>query len=54
VSRHFDSFRAAARENAISRVYVGFHFEHAARAGVRHGYRIGDWTMDSLLRSNVS
>jgi hypothetical protein len=51
VSRSFDSFRHAARENAISRVYVGFHFKHAARAGLRHGHRIGDWTVDSLLRS---
>jgi hypothetical protein len=53
VSRRFDSFRTAARENAISRVYVGFHFRHAAQAGMRHGYRIGDWTMDSQLRSDV-
>jgi len=51
VSRSFDSFRHAARENAISRVFVGFHFRHAARAGLRHGHRIGDWTVDSLLRS---
>lgn len=53
VSRRFESFRQAARENAISRVYVGFHFRHAARAGTRHGYRIGDWTMDSQLRSDM-
>jgi hypothetical protein len=51
VSRSFDSFRHAARENAISRVFVGFHFRHAARAGLRHGHRIGEWTVDSLLRS---
>ena len=53
VSRSFDSFRRAARENAISRVLVGFHFRHAARAGLRHGHRIGDWTVGSQLRSDV-
>jgi hypothetical protein len=53
INRRFDSFHDAARENAISRVYVGFHFRHAARAGTRHGYRIGDWTADNLLRSDA-
>lgn len=53
VSRRFDSFRHAARENAISRVFVGFHFRHAARAGLRHGHRIGDWTVGSQLRADV-
>lgn len=47
--RRFDSLRAAARENATSRVLVGFHFPHAARAGLRHGNRIGAWTVSTQL-----
>lgn len=47
--RRFDSLRAAARENAVSRVLVGFHFPHAARAGLQHGQRIGSWTVDTQL-----
>jgi hypothetical protein len=49
-TRHFDSFRDAARENAWSRVLVGFHFWHASQEGLRHGYRIGHWTVRHELR----
>jgi hypothetical protein len=47
--RSFESLRAAARENAVSRVLVGFHFPHAAWAGLRHGQRIGSWTVRTQL-----
>ncbi len=49
-TRHFDSFRDAARENAVSRVLVGYHFWHGAQEGLRHGYRIGSWTVRNELR----
>ncbi len=34
-TRHFDSFRDAARENAFSRVLVGYHFPAVLTGGVR-------------------
>lgn len=48
--RHFRSVTAAARENAVSRVYVGFHFRRATEVGTRHGLAIGTWTATTLLR----
>lgn len=41
VLRHYDSFSQAARENAESRIYIGFHFRYAVETGTRHGERIG-------------
>ena len=48
--RHFSSFSQAARENAVSRIYVGFHFRDAVVVGTRHGKRIGNWTVNHSLR----
>jgi len=31
--RHFTSFSDAADENAVSRIYVGFHFRDAVETG---------------------
>ncbi len=41
VLRAYRSFSQAARENADSRVLVGFHFPHASRTGLAHGYQVG-------------
>ena len=48
--RHFTSFSQAADENAVSRIYVGFHFRDAVDKGTRHGEKIGDWTVNHFLR----
>ena len=48
--RHFTRFSQAARENALSRIYVGFHFRDAVRTGTRHGERIGNWTVRRVMR----
>jgi hypothetical protein len=50
VTRHYDGFSDAARENAWSRVLVGFHFWHASQAGLQHGSDIGAWTVGHLLQ----
>jgi len=39
--RHFGQLSQAARENALSRIYVGFHFRRAAETGLTHGREIG-------------
>jgi hypothetical protein len=48
--RQFTQFSQAANENAVSRIYVGFHFRDAVEVGTRHGRLIGNWTVKSVLR----
>ncbi len=48
--RHFSRFSQAMRENGVSRIYVGFHFRDAVGTGIRHGKRIGTWTVNHVLR----
>lgn len=48
--RHFTSFSQAEQENAVSRIYVGFHFRDAVLTGSHHGEQVGDWTVDHVLR----
>jgi hypothetical protein len=48
--RQFTQFSQAANENAVSRIYVGFHFRDAVEVGTRHGRLIGNWTVNRVLR----
>jgi hypothetical protein len=48
--RAFSSFSAAADENGLSRILVGFHFRHAVEDGIQHGQKIGDWVVAHALR----
>ena len=48
--RHFASFSQAADENAVSRIYVGFHFRDAVETGTRHGEKIGRRAVNHFLR----
>lgn len=48
--RHFSSFSQAADENAVSRIYVGFHFRDAVETGTRHGEKIADRAVNRFLR----
>jgi hypothetical protein len=41
VTRHFTSFSEAAKENANSRIYIGFHFRHATIEGLKLGSKVG-------------
>ena len=43
-------FSQAADENAVSRIYVGFHFRDAVKTGTRHGKRIANWTVNHVMR----
>ena len=43
VTRSFRSVGQAARENADSRVFVGYHFRHATDVGVAQGRAVGSW-----------
>lgn len=48
--RHFTSFSQAADENAVSRIYVGFHFRDAVETGTDHGEKIGNRAVNHFLR----
>ncbi len=46
--RSFTSFRQAAQEVSISRVYGGIHFRSDCDAGNRHGTKIGQFVIDKI------
>ncbi|MGH8822905.1 MAG: vanadium-dependent haloperoxidase, partial [Jiangellaceae bacterium] len=48
--RHFTRFSQAADENAVSRIYVGFHFRDAVETGTRHGEKIANRAVNLFLR----
>ena len=48
--RHFTSFSQASKENGVSRIYVGYHFRDAVDTGIKHGEKIGKWTVNNFLR----
>jgi len=50
VTRSFHSVREAARENADSRIYIGFHFRHATDKGVSAGEQVGRYVGDNSLQ----
>jgi hypothetical protein len=49
-TRAFESFREAAMECAMSRVYLGIHFRYDSEEGYRLGRQIGDYAWDNFLR----
>ena len=49
-TRSYTSFSQAAAENAVSRVYIGFHFRHATAAGRALGVQVGEWAVANTLR----
>lgn len=48
--RHFESFREAAEEAAISRLYGGIHYRAAIERGLEQGYCIGAYTNGLVTR----
>mgnify|MGYP000429133832 CR=1 FL=1 len=42
VTRHYTSFSQASEENAISRVYLGIHWDFDLTAGINSGNRIAN------------
>jgi PAP2 superfamily len=48
--RHFTRFSQAADENAVSRIYVGFHFRDAVETGTNHGEKIGNRAVNHFLQ----
>jgi len=50
ITRSFDSFSDAARENGNSRIYAGIHFRSAVEKGIKQGNRIGRFVFNHSLR----
>ncbi len=50
VTRTFATVADAARENALSRVYVGFHFRHATDVGLAMGRAVGEYVAANALK----
>lgn len=49
-ARSFTSLSQAARENSLSRIYVGYHFRKACMDGEALGKRIGAWIATHSLQ----
>lgn len=50
VTRTYKSILTAARENSLSRIYVGFHFRKAALEGEAQGTNVGNYIYDHSFR----
>jgi hypothetical protein len=50
--RNFSSFSQAARENSLSRIYVGYHFRKACMDGEVLGKNVGHWIATHSLAEN--
>jgi hypothetical protein len=52
ITRTYKSFSLAARDNSLSRIYVGYHFRNAVMKGEDMGSKIGKWMFDHELKEN--
>lgn len=53
--RFFPSFKAAAQEAAISRMYGGIHYRAAVDIGLKQGVQVGQFVVDQLkMKSNTT
>ncbi|MEO5825700.1 MAG: hypothetical protein ABIR59_07425 [Gemmatimonadales bacterium] len=50
VMRTFATVDAAAKENALSRIYIGFHFREATTVGLTQGRQVGDYVAQNAMR----
>jgi len=51
-TRSFSSLSQAARENSLSRIYIGYHFRKACLEGEEQGKKIGKWVFNKVLQKN--
>jgi hypothetical protein len=49
-TRSFTSLSQAARENSLSRIYIGYHFRQACIVGEQQGKNIGKWIFAHYLK----
>jgi hypothetical protein len=51
--RSYSSFSEAARENSLSRIYVGYHFRKAVDDGQALGNNVGAWVATHSLQREL-
>jgi len=47
--RHFNSFKAACDEAAVSRLYGGIHYRAAVENGQKEGGQIGNYIIEKVI-----
>lgn len=52
-ARNFSSFKQAANEAAVSRIYGGIHFRDSVEQGQEQGKKIGDFITALLMKAGV-
>lgn len=50
VECHLSNFTQMSHENAISRIYRGYHFRHATGVGEKQGKELGAYVFENHLR----
>ncbi len=50
VERHLSSFSQMSYENAVSRIYIGYHFRRAIEIGEMQGRELGKYVFENNLR----
>ncbi|HEX6848181.1 MAG TPA: hypothetical protein VF144_14465 [Chitinophagaceae bacterium] len=50
VTRHYSSISKAARDNSLSRIYVGYHFRNACLKGEEQGRQIASYVFNNKFR----
>jgi len=52
VSRHYSSLAKAARDNSLSRIYVGYHFRNACLKGEEQGKQVANYVFNNSFRES--
>jgi len=50
IFRTYHSFSRAARENGVSRIYIGWHFRNAVEMGYVHGTQLGNLAVSAFFQ----
>lgn len=50
ITRRYTSFSQMSADNAISRIYIGYHFRRAVVVGERQGKELGNYVYENNLR----
>lgn len=52
VTRHYSSFSQAARDNALSRIYIGYHFRKTCLDGEEQGKQIANYVFNHSFKES--
>jgi hypothetical protein len=52
ITRHYSTLSQAARDNSLSRIYVGYHFRNACLRGEEQGRQIANYVFNHSFKEN--